>query len=279
MAYKENVLKCLENSTLSKVGSTSRRENLIKKINESIKIYQGDEKYANSVKLASLVKERLDENNSDFAWSLKQFSDFKRYLAVIDEKNLKIGLEAIMMGLSLDDNIILEDLRVIAEKFSHYPDRVKEFDEDSGTYICVLKEIEAFDCFGLVKNIYSLMRRQIRDDLSLLQDGEPDFEILDGFLHDINNSKDENEVNMFLKNFDEKFMFLRDTNLYANLYKNFRECYITEMISDLRKINEENHIAELRSLPKGKNALARKTSRYEKLTPNERYRRSRLKGY
>lgn len=253
MNYRESVFECLPKS---KTTSFADKELLIKELEEQLYRKSSVEDNDASVRLIKSIINRLQSKDPEFSWEQKQFANFRKKISIIDERNLRFCLNSLLELLDASNSEILMELKFVSDNFEQYPglERVKE--ESTGLYYVREKEMELFDCFYLLRLLFTTMKSHVNFDSKRLLEAAVSYDVASDYVLEVMHSDNIEMKESFFKGFDNRFGFLNQSKFYKDMYIQFKSSYCLEVLSELRKMYGQKKLIEEKNLPKGKSEKA-----------------------
>lgn len=206
------------------------------------KLYDADKEQQLS-NIAKTIYNKLTSDNPEESWTLSSYSDFKKYFVSISIKEIDNLGTSIQKCLDTKKSEIYECLEKFSQECNWYNVMINKKEATNQK-----RGIKETDCFYIMTLLLSQMYKEIHVYATLFID---EFNNENSIVEITEKFKNDTKVkNNLQKNFEEKFMYLTNYELFVDLYfnmknKSFREaeemirqrCGHRKVIEDYRKLN------------------------------------------
>ena len=175
--------------------------------------------------IAAIIYEKLTSKDPEYSWTSKEYSNLKKYFINIDSEIMNVIGESIEKCLKAPNSEIYKELQLFSQQIRWYPPKQKIKEEKSNKYSWQSKEIELSDCFFIINNLVSYMYQYIS-------------QYANKAVQELRNEQDISTIlepiqEEFFQTFDEKFQFITNYPLFADIYTKMRQKILTELIQKI----------------------------------------------
>lgn len=189
--------------------------------------------------IASMILVRLTTENPDYCWQLEDYGIFRTIFASVAIKEIDVLGPSIQICLEASSKENYEKLQLFSQQCDWYLSKINEIKEITPDKQVTIRGIHPTDCFYVLTNLLSYMNRDIR------QYAENIFENFtrEDFYNAISKLR-ENDINKYLKLFEEKYQFLTEYHFFSDLFFKMKENLLKKIVTYLKECYEQEKVRQ-----------------------------------